>query len=44
MICEKCGGTEGVEEVIDPYAKELYDSEVWMDLCEECYSDRVNDI
>jgi hypothetical protein len=44
MICEKCGTTEGVEEVLDPYALDINGVEVWCDLCSDCYADRVADI
>ena len=44
MTCEKCGTTAGVEEVIDPYIRDVCDREVWVELCDECLSDRAADI
>jgi len=43
LICEDCGA-EGATKGICPYAEELYDQEVEVCLCDECYYQRSMDI
>jgi hypothetical protein len=42
--CERCHTTEGVETVIDPYMKDIYEAEEEITLCDECLTLRCEDI
>ncbi len=45
LMCDRCHETkEDVAECIDPYAREINDEEVLVTLCDNCFSDRVDDI
>ena len=43
-VCERCGTTENVDYVIDPYDEEINDIERWCYLCPECYKEYLYDI
>ena len=36
-VCERCGTTENVDYVIDPYDEEICNIERWCYLCPKCY-------
>lgn len=42
--CERCGTEADVERVIDPYALEIDDVEVEIDICPACLQERCDDI
>jgi len=45
LECEDCGRKdETVQETICPYNAEINDIEVPMNLCDDCYQDRADDI
>jgi hypothetical protein len=45
MICDGCHKEkEDVRSCLDPYAKEINDEEIDMNLCEDCYQNRCDDI
>jgi hypothetical protein len=44
LICDDCGTDEGVEETICPYANEINNQIIDVDLCEECKQQRAEDI
>ncbi len=43
-VCERCGTTENVSYVIDPYDEEINDIQRWCYLCPECYEEYLCDI
>lgn len=42
--CSICGATEGVEEMEDPYQKEMFDEIVIRKLCPECAQNLRDDV
>ena len=45
MICDKCGkDKEDVQEMEDPYAKEIQEEIILRNLCEDCASDLRDEI
>lgn len=45
MTCDMCHKDKpDVEEILDPYSREINDEDVWMFLCPECYQERVDEI
>ncbi len=44
MECDDCGTTEDVERTTCPFAEEIYEDEVEVDLCPACYHERCMDI
>jgi hypothetical protein len=45
LLCDSCGIiSEDVKLSVDPYSLELNDESVEMNLCEECYTERLMDI
>lgn len=39
-----CCGSPTSKRVVDPYARDIYSEEVWLDLCDECYQRMCDDI
>ena len=45
MICDQCHQDKpDVRTVIDPFAYDVWDKEIEMDLCKQCEQDRRDDI
>lgn len=45
MRCEDCGENKpDVEEVLDPYERDVKRREVWVKLCDDCYREKERDI
>jgi hypothetical protein len=45
LVCEGCGvKATDVDTCIDPYQLDINNTEVEVNLCDICYSDRVSDI
>lgn len=45
MKCEECGRVStSVQRVIDPFRYDIYDQEVWMELCPYCFDGRKYEI
>jgi hypothetical protein len=44
LTCEDCGVSEGVDTTRCPYAYEIDDEEIIVDLCEDCYQQRAEDV
>ena len=42
--CEICKCKDCAEYVLDPYQKEMYDVEVYIWICDDCYRDKQGDI
>jgi hypothetical protein len=42
--CDDCGTTDGVTYTLCPYAMEIYNEEIPLYLCENCYQIRCEDI
>ena len=43
--CEYCNQQKAdVRKVIHPYEKEINETELWVNMCDECYLDSVQDI
>ena len=42
-LCNSCGKDKpDVKWVIDPYIEDVYGSEEWVWLCDDCYQDHVD--
>ena len=45
LECESCHERKpGVKNCIDPYMADVNNEEIYVDLCDDCYSDKVGDI
>jgi hypothetical protein len=44
LKCEQCQSTKGVTIGPDPFVQEIYDKEVIVTLCEDCYHEACMDI
>ncbi len=45
LTCDDCGKTsEEVSLVTDPYSAEINNEFIEMQLCDDCYQDRIDDI
>lgn len=44
LKCDDCGTTENVQETICPYAQEIHDEIIDMNLCDDCLEQRAGDI
>ena len=44
-LCEFCDERKlDVKYCIDPYLEELFGEEEWVDICDDCYDGRANDV
>lgn len=45
LTCESCDtASEDVVTTLDPFAYEIYDEEIYMNLCEDCLQRKRDDI
>jgi hypothetical protein len=42
--CEYCNKHKMISHECDPYVYELYDEEEWVNICEDCYQNRCDEI
>lgn len=45
LECESCHEKkEGVKNCLDPYLADIHGEELYVNLCDQCYDDKVGDI
>lgn len=44
LVCDDCGSEHEVDSTVDPYAEDVHNRRVEMNLCRKCYRNRVEDI